>query len=118
MVMPHVPPASDLVWAVVAAKAEAHHIFAYLEPSQERRARVVIWADRLPDAPPHHPFGHPAPPRVQAARVASSYGRTYRRPPLLLPLRPQLAGADALGVSLDKRHRWAMLGGHGRHGAG
>jgi hypothetical protein len=67
-------------------------------------------------------------PRPMAAapggpRNAASLTYVAPRPPLPRPassLAPASlpSGSDALGTSVPRRKRWAMLGGHGRHGAG
>jgi hypothetical protein len=62
-----------------------------------------------------------APPRAVVRPVFSKPWAPSTVFPLLLAVLVPLGlapGADALGISLPKAKRWAVLGGHGRHGAG
>lgn len=61
--------------------------------------------------------GKPRPGVVQVAPAKISLPRAPRR--LLAPAAARAPGDEALGTgSLPRSRRWAVLGGHGRHGAG
>lgn len=62
---------------------------------------------------------HPAKPAgPTAAVVVRVTPARFPRPKSVVRPKARAPGADALGVSVPKSHRWAVLGGHGRHGVG
>lgn len=94
---------SGMLTRVVLRRAPwADDMAGWPEPGHQRKC-----AQRAPTPP------RPRPPLVACARPAGIAK-------LFSPM-PRLArsdGADALGVSVPKRRRHALTGGHGRNGAG
>jgi hypothetical protein len=58
--------------------------------------------------------------RVKAVRLRylATPFKTSPRPASSLAPASRPSGGDAFGTSAPRRKRWAVLGGHGRHGAG
>lgn len=122
------PTPASIVRAVALTAVLGYVAFSvsgvrYLDPElrEATRSAALARADHVPVARSHKASRvevGPAPiDKAHAAQLAPPRQRFPRclSSCMAAGLPP---GADALGVSVPKRLRWAVIGGHGRHGAG